>query len=114
LVPLIVTCFQVVTRRAQRSLALKEARLHIVSGFLSAVHDLDNIVKAIRSASDGKAAKKALEVSWQLSDEQAEAVLNMSLRRLTGLAIGELRTEHSSLQRDVHELRALLKDQVGA
>jgi DNA gyrase/topoisomerase IV, subunit A len=101
---------QVVTKRAQRSLALKEARLHLVTGFLAVAADVEAVVKAIRGAHDGKAAKAALLQGWSLSDEQADAVLNMALRRLTGLAIGELSKEDAQLKKDIKGLQKLLAD----
>ena len=103
---------QVVTKRAKRSLQLKEARLHIVTGFLTTAADVEAVVRAIREARDGKAAKAALQQGWQLSDEQADAVLNMPLRRLTGLAIGELTKEDASLRKDIKGLQKLLDNRV--
>ena len=103
---------QVVTKRAQRSLAAKEARLHIVSGLLIVASDVEKVVTAIRKAHDGKAAKEALQSGWQLSGQQADAVLNMALRRLTGLAIGELSTEDKQLKKDIKALQTLLGDKV--
>lgn len=103
---------QVVSRRAERSLVLKRARLHVVNGFLTAVGDLNAVVKAIRAARDGKAAKAALQQKWSLDEEQAEAVLNLSLRRLTGLAIDELRKEAATLGKDISSLEKLLASKV--
>lgn len=99
-------------QRTEQALAQQQARLHIVDGFLLAMDDLDAVVKAIRSAADGKAAKVALQDGWQLSGQQADALLNMSLRRLTGLAIGELRNEQQELQVHLSKLQALLDDPV--
>ena len=103
---------QVVTRRARCSLAAKQARLHIVQGFLVTAAGVEKVVHAIRTARDGKAAKQALQSGWQLSGEQADAVLNLPLRRLTGLAIEELQKEDKQLNKDVKGLQALLADNV--
>ena len=100
-----------VTRRAQLTLSQKRARQHIVSGFLRAVDHLDAVVALIRAAADGKAAKAQLIERFEFSDEQAEAILNLSLRRLTGLAIGELRKEDGELTTAIGRLEGLLKDQ---
>jgi hypothetical protein len=83
-----------------------------VEGFLTAVDDLSGVVKAIRGAKDGKAAKDELMKSWSLTDTQADAVLNLSLRRLTGLAIVELRAEGEALRNETTKLEALLADKV--
>jgi DNA gyrase subunit A len=104
----------VLRKRAEQLLSKQSARLHIVEGFLLAVDDVDNVVKAIRSAEDGREAKQILLAQWEMSEEQADAVLNMSLRRLTGLAIGELRKEHTELTNATTGLNALLADPVRA
>lgn len=103
---------QVVTRRAKLTLSQKQARQHIVSGFLLAVDHLDAVVALIRAAADGKAAKAQLIEKYEFSDDQAEAILNLSLRRLTGLAIGELRKEDGELTTAIGRLQGLLKDEV--
>lgn len=103
---------QVVRRRAQRSLQLKQSRLHIVVGFLTAVDDLDAVVKTIRNAKDGRVAKAALQEGWGLDEDQADAVLNLSLRRLTGLAIDELKREAQHLEKDIASLEKLLGSEV--
>lgn len=77
-----------------------------------AVDDLDNVVKTIRSADDGRAARDSLQQQLSISEEQADAVLNMSLRRLTGLAVGELRNEENQLKQQVDDLSSLLADPV--
>lgn len=103
---------QVIERRVQQQLDIRKARRHIVEGFLLAVDDLDNVVKTIRAADDGKAARGSLQQQLTISQEQADAVLNMSLRRLTGLAVGELRTEEKELKQQIDDLTSLLADPV--
>lgn len=105
---------QVIQRRAEQTLAQKEARLHIVEGFLVAVDDLDAVVKAIRSTADARAAKGALQAGWGFTEVQADAVLNISLRRLTGLAVDELKGEKNELMGHIAQLGALLEDRVRA
>ncbi|NJR43350.1 MAG: hypothetical protein HC767_12505 [Akkermansiaceae bacterium] len=106
------TCLQVIERRSQQQLGIRKARRHIVEGFLLAVDDMDNVVKTIRSADDGKAARDSLQKQLSLSEEQADAVLNMSLRRLTGLAVNELRSEEKHLKQQIDDLTSLLADPV--
>jgi DNA gyrase subunit A len=83
-----------------------------VEGFLLAVDDLENVVKTIRSADDGRAARDRLQEQLSISEEQADAVLNMSLRRLTGLAVDELRSEEKQLKEQIDDLTSLLADPV--
>jgi hypothetical protein len=106
------TCIQVIEKRATQQLEIRKARKHIVEGFLMAVDDLDNVVKTIRAASDGRAAKDRLQQQLSISEEQADAVLNMSLRRLTGLAVDELRNEEQQLNSQISDLTSLLADRV--
>lgn len=105
---------QVIQRRAQQTLAQKKARLHIVEGFLVAVDDLDAVVRAIRSTADARAARGALQEGWGFTEVQADAVLNISLRRLTGLAVNELKGEKDDLVDSIAQLDALLGDPVCA
>lgn len=105
-------CLQVIEKRAQQQLGIHQARKHIVEGFLLAVDDLENVVKRIRAAKDGKAARESLQQQLTVSEEQADAVLNMSLRRLTGLAVGELRKEEKELDKQINDLTSLLADPV--
>lgn len=103
---------QVIEKRAQQQLQICKGRKHIVEGFLVAVDDLETAVKTIRAASDGKAARDSLRQLLTISEEQADAVLNMSLRRLTGLAVGELRKEEKELKQQIDDLTSLLENPV--
>jgi DNA gyrase subunit A len=103
----------VIEKRAKQQLEIRKARIHIVEGFLRAVDDLDNVVKTIRSASDVRAAKEKLQEQLGISEEQSDAVLNMSLRRLTGLAVEELRSEQQQLKLQIQDLASLLATPVG-
>ena len=86
-------------RRARYDLLRAEQRLHLVDGFLRAMHNLDAVVSAIRQAPDGAAASAALQAPPHgLSREQAEGVLSMTLRRLTSLEASKLREESAQLQ----------------
>jgi DNA gyrase subunit A len=88
----------VVERRAAYELAKAAQRLHLVDGFLAAMHDMDAVVAAVRAAPDGAGAAAALQAPpFGLSREQAEGVLGMTLRRLTSLEAGKLREEQGQL-----------------
>ena len=103
---------QVIEKRAQQQLQIRKVRRHIVEGFLVAVDDLENAVKTVRAARDGKDARDSLRKQLSISEEQADAVLNMSLRRLTGLAVGDLRSEEKQLKQEIDDLTSLLADPV--
>ena len=98
----------VVERRARHELGKAERRAHIVAGLLLAQADLDGVVKTIRAAADAASASIALRSSHGLSEEQAEAVLAMALRRLTSLEAGKLRAEADDLAARVADLKDLL------
>lgn len=87
----------VVERRAQHDLRRNQKRLHLVQGYLSALKTLDEVVATIRAASDGAEAGAQLQSSFGLSEEQAEGVLNLSLRRLTSLEAQRLEQERDEL-----------------
>jgi DNA gyrase subunit A len=70
----------VVQRRAQHQLARAQARQHLVEGYLLALQQLEPLVETIKAAKDGPSARKALVDGFGLSSEQAEAVLNLTLR----------------------------------
>jgi DNA gyrase subunit A len=103
---------QVVKKRTEQLLQFRQARLHIVEGFTRALEVVDDVVKTIRSAPDGPAARAELQSSFGLSTEQADAVLNMSLRRLTGLAVEELKKEQKALNVEIADLSDLLSNPV--
>jgi topoisomerase IV subunit A len=98
--------FQTVTRRSRSRLEKVEARIHILEGFIRILLDIDEVIRLIRHSPDDRAAKEALMARWELSDVQAEKILEIKLRQLTRfdeLAIekelSELREERSGLLR---------------
>eukprot|EP00775_Hariotina_reticulata_P008929 gene8929-9106_t len=101
---------EVVQRRARHRLTRAQARLHLVEGLLIALQQLDQVVQAIRGASDGPAAKVVLVSGFGLSDTQAEGVLAMTLRRLTGLEANKLKEEQDTLLATIADLQDLLAD----
>ncbi len=96
----------VVTRRTQFDLDKARARVHILEGLLIAVDNIDEIVHIIRSSHDDNEAKKRMLDAFGLDDVQSEAILQMRLRRLTGLARQELVDEIA----DLHERIAYYED----
>ena len=100
---------EVVERRGRHELQKALQRLHLVDGFLAAMRDLDALVHAIRSASDAATASTALQAApFDLSHEQTEGVLGMTLRRLTSLELGKLQDEQAVLRGKIEDLQDLL------
>ena len=75
----------VITRRSKFELAKAQARLHILDGYLIALNNIDAVIKTIREAEDADAAKTSLMKRFKLSELQAQAILDMQLRRLAAL-----------------------------
>ncbi|MFP4380189.1 MAG: DNA gyrase subunit A [Candidatus Sumerlaeia bacterium] len=99
---------QVVIRRTRFDLAKAEARLHIVEGLRIAVLNIDDVIQIIREAeNDEKARHKLMEI-FELSELQANAILDMRLRRLTGLQRENLEAEYAELQTTIKDLRFIL------
>jgi DNA gyrase subunit A len=102
---------EVVTRRTQYELRRAEARAHILEGLLVALDNLDAVIKLIRSSPDPDAARQGLMSEFELSREQAQAILDMRLQRLTALESDKVRAEHADLIERIGELRAILGDE---
>jgi DNA gyrase subunit A len=102
---------EVVTRRTQYELRRAEARAHILEGLLVALDNLDAVIKLIRSSTDPDAARQGLMDQFELSREQAQAILDMRLQRLTALEADKVRAEHADLMERIGELRAILGDE---
>jgi DNA gyrase subunit A len=101
---------EVVTRRTQHELRQAEARAHILEGLLVALDNLDAVIELIRSSSDTDAAKAGLVERFELSETQAQAILDMRLARLTALESDKVRDEHKDLKERIGELRSILGD----
>jgi len=101
----------VVTRRTQYELRRAEARAHILEGLLIALDNLDSVIKLIRASSDPDEAREGLIAKFELSREQAQAILDMRLQRLTALEADKVRAEHADLIERIAELRAILGDE---
>jgi DNA gyrase subunit A len=102
---------EVVTRRTQYELRRAEARAHILEGLLIALDNLDAVIKLIRASADPDAARDGLIEKFELSREQAQAILDMRLQRLTALEADKVRAEHADLLERIGELRAILGDE---
>ncbi len=100
----------VVTRRTQFELRRAEARAHILEGLLVALDNLDAVIALIRSSKDPDAAREGLIAEFELSTEQAQAILDMRLQRLTALESDKVRDEHAELMKLIAELRTILGD----
>ncbi|MCF6515389.1 DNA gyrase subunit A [Lactobacillus sp. S2-2] len=99
---------QVITRRTQFDLDKAIARDHILQGLLIALDNIDEVIEIIRTSSTGEVAKDKLLTKFQLSDKQAQAILDMRLVRLTGLERGKIEDEHNKLLEDINEYKAIL------
>ncbi|WP_226344954.1 DNA gyrase/topoisomerase IV subunit A [Agilicoccus flavus] len=100
----------VVRRRTQYRLRRKENRLHLVEGLLVAILDIDEVIQLIRGSDDAGAAKARLIEVFDLSDAQAEYILELQLRRLTKFSRIELEKERDDLVEQIVRLREILGD----
>ncbi len=98
----------VVTRRSSFRLARKQERLHLVEGLLIAILDIDEVIQVIRASDDGEQARTKLMSVFDLSQPQAEYILELRLRRLTRFSRIELETERDALKKEIADLEALL------
>ena len=101
---------EVIERRTQFRLDQAEARAHILEGLIIAVDNIDEVIKIIRGSDDTAAARTNLIETFDLSEIQANAILDMPLRRLTALEVDKLRTELAELQGTIAELKSILAD----
>ncbi|MBM3270644.1 MAG: DNA gyrase subunit A [Candidatus Sericytochromatia bacterium] len=102
--------FEVVTRRCQYEKRKAEARLHIVEGLLVCQNNIDEVIRLIRGAANTEEAREGLMTRFGLSEIQANAILEMQLRRLTQLERGKLEEEERGLKARIAELAAILAD----
>jgi len=101
----------VVTARTQYELDKARARAHILEGLMIAVDNLDEVIALIRASKNPKEAKAGLVERFDLTEIQAQAILDMRLQRLTGLEIEALRKEYAELLKTIEELEAILADE---
>ena len=103
---------QVVTRRSRFRLARREERLHLVEGLLIAILDIDEVIQVIRTSDDSEQARARLRDVFDLSEVQAEYILELRLRRLTRFSRIELEAERDALKAEIAELQELLGSEV--
>jgi DNA gyrase subunit A len=101
----------VVRRRSEYRLARREERLHLVEGLLIAILDIDEVIAIIRTSDDAEMARTRLVQVFDLSQPQAEYILELRLRRLTKFSRIELEQEADDLRRQIEELRSILGDE---
>ena len=101
---------EVGTRRTQYDLNKAQERDHIVQGLLIAIDHIDEVVRIIRSSSSVQEAKNRLTERFGLDDVQAQAIVDMRLRALTGLERDRLEAEHAELLKTIARLQAILSD----
>ncbi len=101
----------VVTRRTKYDLNKAEERDHILQGLLKALDFIDEVISIIRSSENTQTAKERLMQRFELSEAQAQAIVDMRLRALTGLEREKLENEHKELQLRIGELKAILSDE---
>ena len=102
---------EVVQRRTRFELNKAEARAHILEGYLKALDHLDEIVKMIRQAPDRHVARVELIQTYQFSERQADAILELRLYQLTGLEREKIENEYKDLILKIEHLRAILADE---
>jgi DNA gyrase subunit A len=101
---------EVIERRTQFRLDQAQARAHILEGLIIAVDSIDEVIKVIRGSADTAEARANLIERFELSEIQANAILDMPLRRLTALEVDKLRSELEKLQGVIAELEGILAD----
>lgn len=102
---------EVVTRRTKYDLNKAEERAHILEGLLKALDHIDEVIKIIRGSSNVAEAKNQLMERFELSDVQAQAIVDMRLRALTGLEREKLENEYRELMAKIDELKSILADE---
>ncbi len=101
---------EIVTRRSKFELRRAEARAHVLRGYLLALDNLDEVIALIRGAPDNEHAREQLMARFELTEIQAQAILDLRLRALTTLERKRVEDEHRDLEERIAELRAILGD----
>lgn len=99
---------QVVRRRTEHRLGKRTARLHLVEGLLLAILDIDEVIQIVRQSDDADVARTTLMAVFDLSQVQAEYILELRLRRLTKFSQIDLEAERDDLRREIEELEEIL------
>ncbi len=99
---------EIIIRRTQFDLARAEARAHIVEGLRIALDHIDEIIKLIRASDSDQEARESLMERFELSEKQSQAILDMRLKRLTGLERGKLDAEYKELIKEINRFTEIL------
>jgi DNA gyrase subunit A len=102
---------EIVTRRSKFELRKAEARAHVLQGYLTALDHLDAVIALIRGSADPEEARDGLQREFDLTEIQAQAILDLRLQRLTGLERKRIEDEFADLQERIAELRAILSEE---
>jgi DNA gyrase subunit A len=100
----------VIKKRTEYDLRIATDRLHIVEGLLIAVTDIDNVIATIKASKDVKDAREMLVKTYQVSEKQASAILDMKLSKLTNLETGSLESEKKELNENIGDFTSILSD----
>lgn len=101
---------EVITRRTRYFLKKAEDRAHILEGYLKALGNLDKVIATIRKAESTEEARQGLMKQFELSEAQANAILEMQLRRLTGLERGKIEAEYKEITKKIAEYKKILEN----
>lgn len=99
---------EIIVRRTKYELKKAEDRAHILEGLKIALDHIDEVISIIRNSKDDKTAKDKLMSSFSLSEKQSQAILDMRLRRLTGLERGKIEEEYEELIKEINRLKEIL------
>ena len=102
---------EIITKRTEFDLAFAKKRLHIIEGYIRTNSILDDVIKTIRASKNKAGAQKNLQVEYQFTEEQAEAIVLLQLYRLTNFDITEFINEQGNLKRIIQGLEAILSDE---
>jgi len=102
--------FEVITNRTKFELKKAEDRMHILEGLRIAIENIDDVIAIIKASKNAEEAKLALISNFDFSDLQAQSIVDMRLRALTGLEIEKIENEYQDLMKRIADLRAILAD----
>ena len=101
---------EVITRRTKYDLNKAEERAHILEGLIKAIDIIDDVIRVIRASANAQEAKANLIAEFAFTDPQAQAIVDMRLRALTGLELQKLQAEYNDLKERIKEYKAILGD----
>ncbi|MDZ7830140.1 MAG: DNA gyrase subunit A [Desulfobacterales bacterium] len=102
---------EIIIRRTRHDLAKAEARAHVLEGLIIALDNLDEVVSLIRKSASPGEAKTQLMTRFELTDVQAQAILDMRLQRLTGLERDKIKQEHADVLKDIARFKEILSSE---